>query len=1199
VFETFINKLKKSALSDDAKNLIAAFGVMEHADKGLAAEVAEYILIGESESCITRISNLEEAFGDYSPGQLIMLKPHEKYSEQNERIFQSIPLLLSSATIQNPNILHRLSLVINTCVGDHEFHDMQTEIKGWFGNMLNLFNEYSARCKGDSRYRIQCPDRSTLLDLANQFGVPEDVVDAFILEGGLGGYRNTGVFIPYLRQTTDWLNLLKSPTYQKKVPLMKPSARTALCYQLKETKNTLPSYVVPVTVQLLADKSKDVRKAAAGFLGRVPAREIVAYLTSNYFTEKSDARKRWVSLAFDLPDGEQILQQWLKSEGVSSVAELIKGKLVQLESKKQSNPIHSGPIPEYKPDTRPPAGWNKLIRQSLDKMISDEQSNISRLTEKVNRLSQVLSEHPVQDELANRKSERQAYEIVQWDCYQAEKRLSKYININDKDIERYLVFIEHGGDVFEDDSIADAARRSGVYDDDSINFLQNIRQLWCLGYGRGSSYGEVKFDHLLEKDITDFRQLVLIYRQHHQDESGIINSILDNGSIASKLPFSYEKVSVWQFFSDNPEYIDNGLKGILEENGYYDESEVISRTLFLLGLFPSITRNWEIQLYQYALGSNKIHQKLAQNIAEKLGLKIQYLFDGLSSGNKECRTVAAKWLGKLKYQPAAEPLYKSLKKEKDLTVKAVFLDALENIGEDISDFVTKHRLLSEAEEGLKRSISSALQQFPRQEIPDLYYQDKSKVPSELIFWWFVLAVKLKQPEGNNLLQRYSGLLDEESRNKLGLFLFSAFISMDTQTALSGSAIKEKGMLGLIPALDGNTVLALLKPYMKKHYLRRAQIEVMLLVISRFDDDVIIQFLMATAQRYRTESIQEFALSLVENIAQKRGWSQQELAELTIPSAGLDKVDQATVFDYGQRQLSLTLTKDIKLQLSNEKQEVIKALPQPRLDDDKTELKETKKWFTACKKELKQTIEQQRNRLFEAMISDQRWSMLDWQQRLYAHPVMNRLLQYVLWQFKGDDGWISFHVDENGELTSLSGERLFARDDVQVRVLSANQISEEECSLWRAYLKKQKTKPLFEQLNQAETDIEPDKKRLDQFYGYVTDSFSLSNVMEKLGYKRGYFDDDKSRFFEYYKGFDSLGITAVLEFSGSFFPMFEEPVAIFSIEFVYHDSRKPYPRDSRTAYIEDIPENLLNAIALDYNAVAAKCQYDADWQDKLF
>ncbi|MGR6872578.1 hypothetical protein ACU6U9_09790 [Pseudomonas sp. HK3] len=181
-------------------------------------------------------------------------------------------------------------------------------------------------------------------------------------------------------------------------------------------------------------------------------------------------------------------------------------------------------------------------------MISDEQSNISRLTEKANRLSQVLSEYPLKDGLANRDSERQAYETVQWNCYHAEKRLSKYISIKDKDIERYLAFIEHGGDVFEDDSIADAARRSGVYDDDSINFLQNIRQLWCLGYGRGSSYWEVKFDHLLEKDITDFRQLVLIYRQHHQDESGIINRILYSGSMASKLPFSYEKVSVWQFF---------------------------------------------------------------------------------------------------------------------------------------------------------------------------------------------------------------------------------------------------------------------------------------------------------------------------------------------------------------------------------------------------------------------------------------------------------------------------------------------------------------------------------------------------------------------------------------------------------------------------------------------------------------------------
>lgn len=1248
MFEKFLNKLKKSALADEARHLHDACAAMDIADPGLAGEVTDYILTGKPESCIARISNLEEVFGGYSPGKSIMLQPREKYLGQNEKIFQSMPLLLSSTTIQDPNILHRLSLVFNACAGDHKFHDKQTEINGWFGNMLNLFDEYSERCKDDSRYRIQCPDRATLLDLASQFEVSEDFVDAYILEGYLGIYRNTGVFISYLRQTTDWIELLRSPEYQKKVLLMKPSAREALCYQLKDTKGVLPPYIIPVVTSLLTDKSKVVCKVAATFISKVPMNDLTEYLEKNYQTGKSDVRNRWVSFIADIPSGERLLQQWLKTESVPSVVDAIQNKLALLESKKESDLVRSGPVPEYKPNTRPRPNWKQRIRQSLDKMISEERINISQLSEKVSRLSQALSNSPLDDGSINHKSERQTYEITRREWERSEEELSKYININDKDIERYLIYIEKGGSIFKDRSIAKAAQRAGVFDDDSISFLQYIRQIWCLGYGEAKFYGDEKFDRLLEKEIIDFRQLVLIYRQHHQDESKIINRITCRGYIVSKLPISHEKVSVWPFFAENPEYIDNGFKGVSDKKGYYEESDIISRTLFLVGLFPSIPRSWEIQLYQYAIGSNKEYRTLAQDSAEKLGLIIHNVTSSLSSKNKDERTNAAKWLGKIKNKSAISYLNTAIKKEKDLSVKAVFLDSLEMIGESISDFITKKQLLSEAELGLKKSIPASLKSFPQDTLPELYFNDQEKVPSELIYWWIILAVKLQDPESNSLLKRYNQLLDEASQFRLGGFLFSTFISLDTRTAsdeechqyalenqseqlenyndlanrgydkyqgitleqtynilyrrkkstLIGSAIKNKGMLGLISKLNGHDAIALLKAYMKKHYIRRAQIEVMLLVVSRFDDDVIVQFLLATAQRYRTRSIQETAQSLVEAISERRGWSRQDLIDLTIPCAGLEKANKATVFDYGQRHLTLSLTKDMKLQLGNEKQEVIKALPQPRLDDDQTELKEIKKWFNACKRELKQTIEQQTIRFPEAMITDQHWLVTQWHERLYQHPIMHRLLQRMLWQIEQGDDWISVRINSDAELISLSGGAVQYEETSRIRVLSANNLSNAECADWVKYLKKNKIKPLFEQLKKADIKFTSEQKNLTEYHGFLTGSYTLVNTMNALGYKRGSVDDDKCRSFEFYKDFNSLGFTAVLECTGLWSPLFEHDVAILNIYFVYQKNQKPYPHGSNIAYLRDVPENLLHAIVLDYQAIGQLCQYDENWRDNV-
>ena len=157
----------------------------------------------------------------------------------------------------------------------------------------------------------------------------------------------------------------------------------------------------------------------------------------------------------------------------------------------------------------------------------------------------------------------------------------------------------------------------------------------------------------------------------------------------------------------------------------------------------------------------------------------------------------------------------------------------------------------------------------------------------------------------------------------------------------------------------------------------------------------------------------------------------------------------------------------------------------------------------------------------------------------------------------------------------------------------------ECLFWQKYLKKNKVKPLFDQLSRAEISISQQQTTLDQAYGYMTDAHSLRKVMEARGYRRSDIDRDKLRFYEYSKHFQGLGIIACLEFTGSHYPEIEQQVAIFSMNLVYsNDDQQPFPEESQTVRLTDAPPNLLNAVALDYKAIADICQPDPDWRSKI-
>lgn len=109
-------------------------------------------------------------------------------------------------------------------------------------------------------------------------------------------------------------------------------------------------------------------------------------------------------------------------------------------------------------------------------------------------------------------------------------------------------------------------------------------------------------------------------------------------------------------------------------------------------------------------------------------------------------------------------------------------------------------------------------------------------------------------------------------------------------------------------------------------------------------------LLSIARRYRVAGIQAEAKAMIEAIAERNGWTADELADRSMPSAGLDEQGFLHL-DYGSRQFCAYVDAKDKWVLQDENENVIKALPAPRQSDDADLVKEAKSALSNAKKRM--------------------------------------------------------------------------------------------------------------------------------------------------------------------------------------------------------------------------------------------------------
>ena len=521
------------------------------------------------------------------------------------------------------------------------------------------------------------------------------------------------------------------------------------------------------------------------------------------------------------------------------------------------------------------------------------------------------------------------------------------------------------------------------------------------------------------------------------------------------------------------------------------------------------------------------------------------------------------------------------------------------------------------------------------------------VDPDIVRWWVVLADRLKDPSGRGIITLYLSLLEpadaaalaghvvrawaerdarhpdpEESRahaqtagrqaydgaqqwlaqcradkkmaDSLEWAESQAAITLEEHVAAAyaehqriytGSAVADKGLLAFAAGMDDGEFAGLVRAFMRDNPGRRAQFDALVRALYANGQDRALQVLLGVARRHKMAGVQATAAALAREIASERGWSDEELADRTVPTAGFDG-DGLLRLSYGQREFTGRLTPDFKIRVTGPDGRSRAGLPAPRAGEDAEVVRAAKKRLSAARKEAKEVLTLQSERLYEAMCASRTWPAAEWRELLAGHPLVGRLVTRLIWTAAPPEGGpLTFRPTEDGELIGADDAVVEFEPQAVVSLAHRARLTDEEAAAWRQHLADYGVEPLFDQLSAVVPRIEKNQKVLTDLQGHMTDSFTLRAAALKRGYKRG--EPMVAGFFDtYVKDFAALGLTAVLGFTGACLPEEKIPCATTSLSFTRRGCPVPLDR---------VPPVLLAECRADYAALAALGPYDPDWE----
>ncbi len=194
--------------------------------------------------------------------------------------------------------------------------------------------------------------------------------------------------------------------------------------------------------------------------------------------------------------------------------------------------------------------------------------------------------------------------------------------------------------------------------------------------------------------------------------------------------------------------------------------------------------------------------------------------------------------------------------------------------------------------------------------------------------------------------------------------------------------------------------------------------------------------------------------------------------------------------------------------------------------------------------------------------------------------------------------------EDRTLTNENDEEVKYDPGVLVRLAHDCNTPADLRPAWIAHFKDYDVTPPFAQFGRAAFELPEDQRKateIEDFEGHVLTTFKLRGRATKLGWVRGE-AEDHGCFRIYRKPFPSLGLQAVLEFTGSALPETDVAAALEELSFspLKTDQESGSSWGQKKLPLGRVPPVLLSEIYNDVKQMAAEGSgYDAEWRKKSY
>lgn len=663
---------------------------------------------------------------------------------------------------------------------------------------------------------------------------------------------------------------------------------------------------------------------------------------------------------------------------------------------------------------------------------------------------------------------------------------------------------------------------------------------------------------------------------------------------------------------------------------------VNARALKMLSHFPKLPMAAVDAVLYAALDERRRISDPAQALLLDVDGIDERLVTTLTDKRQVVRAKAASFLADRDIKTAVPALVKRLKTEKSESARADMISAVARLGGDTTPYLGRKAIQKEAETLVAKLPNAKIDWLEMATAPPLKWSDGKAVDPSIQDAWLRLALKLKSPTGSPLFGLYYDQLDPHSVTAFCDWVLKSWIAYDIwkpasdelrekahkqavadkaagrgwygkwtvdqianyilqswMTGYPNSGSDAKGILALTHRATPATATVAISGYLKNHGKRVSQAKCLVEVLAAMGTPEALQVLVATATRFKQRTVRELAEKSVGEIAEQRGWTQDELADRSIPSGGFEE-DGIMALEVGEeaKPYSARLGSDLSVKLFNPDGKEVKAIPAGK--DANT--KESKSLLSGAKKTVKTVVGQQTTRLYDAMIGARKWTRNAWEGDLVTHPIMARLIERVIWRGLAEDGSVVvlFRPTPEGDRLTADGDDADMSKIAYVDIAHTATVDEDTRQEWLTHMSDFEVKPLFAQISRPMHLLDKSKAKqtaIEDRKGWLTEAFKLRTATSKAGYDRGPVEDGAG-FYLYTKTFRNAETRVELQFTGSYVPEDNIPVAIIDMQFYRTSDRR-----ARRLELGEVPKMVLSEAWNDLHDIASVGAFDDEWRKK--